>query len=80
MAEADEDKICFVSILPRPKEDYEYEKSRRYINRRIWQNIKKINGEMWENNSEKKLKIIDVDYLLNEDMFSFDHVHLNNMD
>ena len=70
-------KICVLSILARPKEGREYERQRRYINRRLKEEIMKIRKEYENRDEDAPVSFLDLEWVIKLDMFSRDGVHLN---
>ena len=62
-------KICFVSILPRPSETYEYEKIRRRTNTLIREQILSLRTDDEQRGCELRLMYLDVDRCLNRSCY-----------
>ena len=70
-------KIAVVSVLPRPRENYQYDELRKTTNRHLQSELCKMKAELMKD-KEGGVSFIDVDKVLTPKMFMQDGVHLNH--
>ncbi len=66
--------IGVMSVLPRPRENGEYEKMRLRVNERVCEEVHKMQNEI---DSKGRVHFVDVEQELNASMFEKDGVHMN---
>ena len=69
--------ICFVGILPRPKEDGTFENQRVYANQLVEEKIAEINAAEISSEATPRIIYLPIDDVIDNSLYNYDKIHLN---